>query len=64
MACITCVRKFITKECNVVGTDACETCKYNECTNCTQYGNLDCDGDVIVTIEDIKKKEEHTNGNS
>lgn len=60
--CITCVRKFITKECNTIGMEACESCEYNECTNCTQYGNLDCDGDVIVTIEDIERSK--NNGNS
>lgn len=45
--CITCVKKFITKECDK-DIDDCFDCEEFTCENCTQFGNLDCDGDVIV----------------
>ena len=53
--CIICRRKFITKECNITDDNYCKNCKYNKCINCTQFGNLDCNGDIVVYVNDIKK---------
>jgi len=52
--CITCRRKFITKECDTTDREKCKKCEYNKCENCTQYGNLDCDGDIIVPPSSIR----------
>ena len=46
--CITCRRFLITKECGRKSMDECFDCEYFTCENCTQFGNLDCDGDIIV----------------
>lgn len=46
--CITCRKYFITKECNRKSIDECFDCEEFKCENCTQYGNLDCDGDIMV----------------
>lgn len=46
--CITCVKFFITKECKRKDVDDCFDCEEFKCKNCTQFGNLECDGDVIV----------------
>lgn len=48
--CITCRRFLITKECKKTSESQCINCEYNTCKNCTQYGNLDCDGDNIVSV--------------
>lgn len=49
--CITCRRFFITKECQRENVEDCFKCEYNECKNCTQFGNLDCDGDITVSVK-------------